>query len=88
LDPSRPTGILLSELKHACTHELAASSTCWFSSMGSKANNNATEMATKAKIYIFVTVVFMLPTITGESDILFISGRVNLTITRPLYTEL
>jgi hypothetical protein len=43
-----------------------------FSSMGSKANNNAAEMATKAKIYIFLTVVFMLPTITGESDTSFI----------------
>jgi hypothetical protein len=47
-------------------HELAAS-TRWFFSMGFEANNNAAAIATKAKTDIFLTVVFMLPTMQRYS---------------------
>ena len=47
-------------------HKLAAS-TGWFFSMGSEANNDAVAIATKAKIEIFFTVPFMLPTMQRYS---------------------
>jgi hypothetical protein len=47
-------------------HKLAAS-TGWFFSMGSEANNDAVAIATKAKIEIFLTVPFMLPTMQRYS---------------------
>ena len=47
-------------------HKLAAS-TGWFFSMVAEANNDAVAIATKAKIEIFFTVSFMLPTMQRYS---------------------